>query len=79
MLGVVHKPGFSHKEGSHGSCSYVAYSLLEKTGIKRIITQIITIVKSVISEKYKVLWRMSSVDLNQLGREDESRILKNLN
>lgn len=79
MLGVVHKPGFSHKEDSHGSCYYGAYSLLEKTDIKRIITQIITIVKSIINEKHRVLWRMSSVDLNQLGRVDESRILKNLN
>lgn len=46
---------------------------MEKTDIKSIFTQIITIVKSVIKEKYRVLKRMYNVDLNQFGREDELR------
>lgn len=69
MLAVGLKPALSH-EGSHGSCHCEAYSLVKKD-IKQIITQIIIIVKIAINKKYRVLWRMYNVGLNQSGREDD--------
>lgn len=72
VLGVGWKLGFSHKEDS---LIPAALELIVqwRIHVRQSITQMITIVKSVINEKYRVLWRMCNVGLNQFEKEDESQ------